>query len=687
MPLSVEEFAHEFFQEIQSSADAHENFYEAVFFENFCEYLTECGELDTADHAFYFREGPPRIRVDGYGGDPEDTAGVLTLVVSDFRQDFGVATLNRVEMESLIAQPFRFVREALKPHWRNQLEETGEGFRLAEFIAGRWDNIKKVRIVMITNRELRVRVDGIESDEIDDRPVTYSVWDITRLHRFVVGKGKEEIAIHLESEYGTTLPLLEAHLSADEYESYLAVVPGELLAKIYDRWGARLLEQNVRVFLQARGNVNKGIQNTLKQDAAMFFAYNNGITATAEEITSRTQNGQLVLIDLKNLQIVNGGQTTASIHVAYRNKIDLSKVFVQMKLSIIDSGKSNDVVPKISEYANSQNRVNAADFFANHPFHIRMEKFSRRSYVPSPDGTFRQTKWFYERARGQYADARSLLTTAQRRKFDIEHPRPQLFSKTDLAKFLNVWASTPDKVSLGAQKNFAYFARETGNAWKKNESDFNEDYYREAIAKAIIFRSTEKIVSKQPWYEGGYRANIVAYAISRLAHEVMSLKKSVNFKAIWKQQSISKAMEAALADTAEAVCEILTNPPSGISNVTEWAKKQACWARTQNRPIRLPEYFVAELITLEEKNDEQRVARKEQKILNGIEAQTAVFERGAEYWKHLYTWATNHELLTEAEEGILKVASQIPNKIPNEKQSERLLKILAKAEEEGFQLQ
>lgn len=684
MSLSVEEFAHEFFQDIQSSADAHENFYEAIFFENFCEYLTECGELDTADRTFFFREEPPRIRVDGYGGDPDDTAGVLTLIVSDFHQDFGIATLNRMEMESLVAQPFRFVREALKPHWRNQLEETGEGFRLAEFIAGRWGNIKKVRIVMITNRELRLRVDGIEVDEIDGRPVTYSVWDITRLYRFVVGKGKEEISIHLESEYNTTLPLLEAHLSADEYKSYLAVVPGELLAKIYDRWGARLLEQNVRVFLQARGNVNKGIRNTLEKDASMFFAYNNGITATAEDIISETQNNQLVLIGVKNLQIVNGGQTTASIHLAYRNKIDLSKVFVQMKLSIINPERSNDVVPKISEYANSQNRVNAADFFSNHPFHIRMEEFSRRLYVPSPDGTFRQTKWFYERARGQYADARSLLTPAQRKKFDIEHPRSQLFSKTDLAKFLNVWVSIPDKVSLGAQKNFAHFAQETGNTWNKSENNFNEDYYREAIAKAIIFKSTEKIVSNQPWYEGGYRANIVAYAISRIAHEVMSMKKSVDFKTIWKQQAISKAMEEALAETAEATCKILTDPPSGISNVTEWAKKQACWARTQSMPIQLSERFVAELITLEEKNDEKRVARKDQRILNGIEAQTAVFKRGAEFWKHLHAWAKGRELLTETEEGILKTAALIPKKIPSEKQSERLLKILAKVQEEGF---
>ena len=350
MTIGVDEFAHEFVQEVLSAADAQGQFVEDVFIEKFCEYLTEYGELETADRAFYSGQESRGIRVDGYGGDPIGTGGVLSLVVEDCQQASGISSLNRMEMESLVARPVRFVREALKEDWRNQLEETSDGFGLAELIASRWSRITKVRIILISNRELRLRADGPEADEIDGRPVTYSVWDITRLHRFaVIGKGKEEIIIDLRSDFESPLPLLPAHLSASEYEAYLAVIPGELLASIYDSWGARLLEQNVRVFLQARGNVNKGIRNTLENDPPMFFAYNNGITATAEDVEMKEEDGQLVLTGMKNFQIVNGGQTTASIDVAHRNKVDLSKVFVQMKLSIVEPERSNEVVPRISE--------------------------------------------------------------------------------------------------------------------------------------------------------------------------------------------------------------------------------------------------------------------------------------------------------------------------------------------------
>ena len=134
----------------------------------------------------------------------------------------------------------------------------------------------------------------------------------------------------------------------------------------------------------------------------MFFAYNNGLSATAEDVELRHREGIVEISALKNLQIVNGGQTTASIHSAYRKKLDLSDVFVQVKLSIVEPADVAEIVPLISEFANTQNRVSAADFFSNHPFHVRIEQISRRILAPSADGSFTQSKWFYERARGQY---------------------------------------------------------------------------------------------------------------------------------------------------------------------------------------------------------------------------------------------------------------------------------------------
>ena len=269
-----------------------------------------------------------------------------------------------------------------------------------------------------------------------------------------------------------------------------------------------------------------------------------------------------------------------------------------MKLSVVDPARTGEIVPKISEYANSQNRVNAADFFSNHPFHIRIEIFSRRLFAPSPDGEFRETKWFYERARGQYADARSLLTPAQRNKFGIEYPRSQLFTKTDLAKFINVWRGEPQRVSLGAQKNFVYFAEYIGQKWDKQKDDINEEWFRKAIAKAIIFRTTEKLVSKQEWYQGGYRANIVAYAIAKMAHDVAEMNCSIDFQAIWRRQSVNEIVETNLALVAEKVHDVLIETPEGMSNVTEWAKRQGCWIEIRKLKIDWSSEFVDETYIL-----------------------------------------------------------------------------------------
>ena len=685
MAISIEDFSRDFFQDIWTEADAGGEFAETAFFEKFCAVLVEAGELETADRADY--RGPPKsgIRVDGYGGDPAESSGTLSLIIVDFHQSPDIGRLTQTEMVQLFLRLERFLRRSLDANWRNALEETDPAFGLADMIARRWDDISRIRLFLISNRELSDRVDGREASKIDGHAVTYSVWDISRLYRLETeGHGREDIEIDLEKDFGNVLPILPAHLDTDEYESYLAVLPGEMLASIYDRWGARLLEQNVRVFLQARGNVNKGIRNTLENDPPMFFAYNNGITATAEDVVTHKRKGQLVLTHVTNLQIVNGGQTTASIHMALRNKSDLSKVFVQMKLSIVDQEKTEEVVPKISEYANSQNRINAADFFANHPFHVRMEKFSRRIHAPSPDGVFRETKWFYERARGQYNDARSRLTPAKRKKFDLENPRSQLFTKTDFAKYINVWKGKPDKVSLGAQKNFGYFAISIGHAWSHDEDSFNEDFYKEVIAKALIFKKTEKIVSAQPWYEGGYRANIVAYAISKIGYDIGKLERGLDFRKVWSTQSITSATEQALTVVAKAVHDVLVNPPSGIRNVTEWAKRDDCWDRIKKLKIKWRKDFLEELISSEEQGTRKREGRKDQRMLNGIEAQTAIVEAGGNFWKQVLAWGRGRELLTGRDDGLLTAASKVQWKLPSEKQSVAIIKIYSRLKAEGL---
>ena len=681
--MTIEEFAAGFFQDVLAEADADGQYQEDIFFHRFCEHLMEAGELDSADRVPYQGQPGRGIRVDGYGGDPaEDDSDVLSLLICDFHPPEPMGRLVGSEMNAIFRRLSNFLRHALDWEWRDQLEETSPAFGLADLISTRWGRIGRVRLFLITNRELSERVDGRAAEEHDGRTITYSVWDIRRLYRqATVGQGREDIEIDLLEDFDP-LPILPAHQPEADHESYLTIMPGSVLADIYDRWGARLLEQNVRVFLQARGKVNKGIRITLENEPSMFFAYNNGITATAEEVEIEDSGGSLSLRRLRNFQIVNGGQTTASIHAAKRAKVDLSRTFVQMKLSVVSQELGTKLVPKISEFANSQNRVSAADFFANHPFHVRMEGFSRRIHAPTPDGTFRQSKWFYERARGQYADARAGLTPAERRKFDLENPRAQLFTKTDLAKFVNVWNQRPHEVSLGAQKNFAIFARQIGRAWKKNPNDLNESWYREAVAKAIVFKATERLVSEQPWYQGGYRANIVAYAIAKIAHDVDERERAVDFQAIWRRQEPTPAIKGALTAAAETVHEVLINPAPGISNVTEWAKKQACWERARKLTIPWPKPFLAELISAEERKDEARGGRRERREWNDIEAQVAVVEAGPAFWREAVEWSDPRELLSPTELGVLSHLAT--GGTPTERQSQVAVQALSRLQSEGY---
>lgn len=686
MAIDLKEFYESFFQEVITSADSGGGWTEDAFFEIFSSYLVDAGELETADRV-PFAPTKGGIRVDGYGGDPVSCDGVLNLIVADFKQVAEMESLSATEMDAAFKRLANFLKKSLDVRFREDLEESNPAFGLADLISKRWSGITKVRMFLISNRMLSSRVDGKPSGEIDGVPITYSVWDITRLYRFAGSSSeREEIVIDLESEFGCALPMLPAHLKGAGYEAYLLVIPGTVLASIYDRWHARLLEQNVRVFLQARGGVNKGIRNTIENNPEMFFAYNNGITATTEGVQVRKEKDKLLLTGLRNFQIVNGGQTTASIHAASRTKgVDISAVFVQMKLSVVPAENAPSVVSKISEYANMQNKVSAADFFANHPFHVRLEGFSRRIYAPSPDGTFRETKWYYERARGQYQDARALLTDAQRKRFDLEYPKRQVFSKTDLAKFLLPWEGAPDSVSKGSQKNFGEFAKMIGPLWEKSSDSFNETYYRRAIAKAIVFQATDDLVTKQTWYKGGgIKSRVVPYAIAKLAHDAQLRGLYVDFEQIWRAQAVSEILRATLTISAERVHSVIMGDQSQIPNPLEWAKQQACWNAVKRLEVPWPDGWFETLQTEEEQKNDQRTGVKEQRLLNGIEAQMAVVRAGAEFWRSTRNWAIEKELLSLKEAGILEAAASM-GMPPSEKQCVATMGILKKLHSEGYQ--
>ena len=460
---------------------------------------------------------------------------------------------------------------------------------------------------------------------------------------------------------------------------YLAIISGELLAGLYDEFRDRLLEKNVRSFLQVKGAVNKGIRDTLRDEPDMFLAYNNGISVTAESVEIvRDENGKPSIKSIRDMQIVNGGQTTASIFNAHKDKkvnADLSKVFVQMKISVINSSDDmDDIVPRISAFSNTQNKVQVADFSANDPYHRRIEELSRTIWAPAQGGLLPQN-WFYERARGQYADmlARE-STTLRRKKYKEQHP---LFTKTDLAKYENTWDQLPFYVSEGAQKNFRRFTIRVSQRKGKLP---DEQYYHNLIEKAIMFRRTEKLVSQQQY--GGYRANIVTYTLAFLSYKTA---QRIDLERIWKEQALTEALEKEIVEVSRFIQQTIVNPPGG-ANVGEWCKKEKCWKEIREHEYEISKELADELISVEK-------AKKEQVTDSSIELtendQSIIDEAAsipATTWFELSRWAKETQNFAPWQRSIVfSVGTLIGReKKPSIKQSIQALKVYKGALEKGF---
>ncbi|MRX50280.1 hypothetical protein GI374_07430 [Paracoccus sp. S-4012] len=684
----LEDYHRNLMADIRREADASGIFPVEAFFDRMAERLTEAGELDVADRAYYQGgEGGQRLRIDGYAGDPRDGEGVLGLIVCDFADSDKVQTFGKGDVPPILNPLIRFLKKARTEEFRDSLNEANPAFQVSDLIIATWPQVTKVKLILISNRQYIGRGDTVKLTEIGDVPITWSVWDLARFERFDrSGQAREDMVIDFAQDFGAPLPALKASQTGAALESYLLIIPGEQLAGIYDRWGARLLEANVRSFLQARAKTNKGIQKTIKEEPELFFPYNNGLSATADAVSCvRTDDG-MAIDSISNLQIVNGAQTTGSIHAALKAaREQLPRVFVQMKLTVVPSDRSEDIVPKISEYANTQNKVNAADFFSNHPFHIRIEQFSRNVIFTARAGERHDSKWFYERSRGQFINARARLTTAQQKKFDLEFPKSQLFSKTDLAKFEFSASGKPHIVSRGAQKNFAEFAKDIGETWSKSDSRYDELWYKRLISKAIVFRWLETEVPKQPWYEGGYRANIVTYAMAKVFHDATSEKQVIDLDTIWRRQSVPDALQRALLLAAAEAHNVITDPPAGVRNMSEWAKQQACWNGMKSRTLNYDDDFDTCLTLVETARSAGRDEKAQRTMTEGINAQSEVVTLGPDFWKEVLAWGRERKRLTPKDLQILEVCASMPRRLPSDLQSRHALGTLGRMRDQGFE--
>lgn len=527
-------------------------------------------------------------RVSGYS--LYENYETLDLFVTLYFENDEIQNITKADAEKALDKLSRFFKNAVYKKYADEIEESSQIFDLAHTLSNVSEVkefLSRVNMFLVTNGELKSDIKF--SETIQGYSIFYRAIDINYLFNL---SAKSRIPIEINfAEAGFQLPCIVNDTENDDYQSYLAIMPGSALVDIYEKYGARLLEQNVRSFLQFTGKYNKGIRNTILNESHMFLAFNNGIAATAEEIELvdlPNNKGQGIGL-VRDFQIVNGGQTTASIyHTWKKNKnIDITKLFVQVKLTIIKN-KTNfsAIVGRIAEYSNTQNKVSTSDLSSNKENHVILEKLSRTIWAPPSKDQVQQTRWFFERARGQYKNARLRegFTLSRRKSFDIKSPRSQVIDKESIAKYINVWNEVykgknqiigPHIVVRGNQKNYVEFL--CHNFKDKPDNVFFEDL----VAKAIIFKTAEKIYGVKPNALGDMRYITVPYTIGWLGYK---LNYKLDLYKIWKRQRLSDNLKVILREVMIKVEDFIKrNAPGSLYG--EWAKKEDCWTMIKSEDL------------------------------------------------------------------------------------------------------
>ncbi len=658
--MTLDEFALEIRQEVLYRCGDEETpqFREDMFAEVMMEHLKEANKTDDGE-ACYYRSRGMKLNGLSFSTDGE----CLDLFVCLYQNTVPPENVSKAEIDD----HFKWLREFLErvlEGLHQKLEESSPPFDAAIQIYEQRDSLTKIRLYFITDGVAkRAPQSDYTTHAID---VQHFVWDIEELYRFFIsGMQPEVIEIDFEADFGGAVPCLACDDAEGEYRALLAFFPGTLLADLYAKYGPRLLERNVRSFLSTRGKINREIRSTILSESHRFLAYNNGISATADGIQVDSRNGCLLLKSARDFQIVNGGQTTASLyHTRRKDKADVSKIVVQVKLTELrDRAKIGEFVGRISKYANSQNKVNAADLSANSPYHIQLEAISRTTWAPARTGTDRQTHWYYERARGSYLDDKSREgTPARMRAWEAKNPLAQKFTKTDLAKFQNTWSQLPHFVSLGAEKNFLRF---TESVIETGKQPIDEVYFQRLVAKALLFRMAEKIVSKQSY--GGFRAQIVTYSLAWLSHNTA---QRIDLSRIWNEQQISKTLEAAIATVSKYAHHHIVNPPPNRRNPSEWCKREECWETFRKIGIELPPELESELITLNRLTEIRQSNSDISRDVAANEDVEKVSAMAADIWFKISHWAKETNNLAAWQRGISfsigtvlrEEKSRLPNK-------------------------
>lgn len=642
-----------------------------------------------------------KLAFDAYAYDEAD--GSLILISSYFsnlKED--APTLTNTQIDDMYRYMVNFIDEVVNGNISNYCDDSDDIIDIAKEIRKKIGSgiinteISRFKFYIISDAMLSKQVKSISKPDFLDRPVEINLWTVERIFNTFATSGSEIIKFKTSDFNCDGIPCLKAELgSAAEYDAYMGIVPGSFLADIYLKYGSKLLQGNVRAFLSVRGKVNKGIRNTIMKEPWNFFTFNNGIAIVARSVEFSRDGSRIV--GFTDPQIINGGQTTASLANAVikkEDKLGLDTLYVPMKLTVLnvddemseeETDSYNKITKTISQCANSQNAVSEADFFSNHPFHVEMEKLSKKVMAPPVDGNPYQTIWFYERSRGKWEQEQMKMTPAQRKKFCEMNPKSQVIKKEKLAKCLNTIYKNPHQVCQSSAINFSKFATIIEDIYTNSHDSINEEFFKRGICAVIIFDQLDKLVGKAEWYpRGGNKAQIVPYTIAKLM-TLLPKGRDLDWRTIWQKQRITPEMGEELERLALFTHQYLEQEAHG-GLVRTMCRLESTWKKFNAVEYTLSDKFISSLVDSSVRKDDEAAAKRAHKFNSDVDVSVEVFKLGASYWQKVYDDLSKEKLIAVGELDFIQgIARYIRNaNLPSTAQCKRLLRIISRAEDKGY---
>ncbi|PSL34882.1 AIPR family protein [Chitinophaga ginsengisoli] len=549
--------------------------------------LTDSDEMSES----FFQREKEKVEIDGYM--INETQERLQLFLSDLVLPEGDLLIARKEYyTSLFAKASNFFIKAVKhqfenvqssdpaaviiksletPEFQDQIDVV-EIFLISNTISVERRGNLSLRNVSFPDETIQVSYTLKKEKKSKSFKLKYQLINLNRIYSYEMAKGNPEPIV---INFDPGLPALRATNNTNVFESYLAVIPATLLVKFYHDYSSRLLERNVRSFLQFKG-VNKQIKETIALEPEKFIAFNNGLTITATDVTLDKVNGLVSIKSLTDFQIVNGGQTTASIYFTSKEGKDVSKVMVTAKINIVKSDEDevmDDVISKISKFSNSQNRVSTVDLNSRSVHLVKIKNLSES--ITDPAGN----KWFFERIRGEF---NTLLKINHKRRSEIEksYPKQKRLSKEQVAKYYVAWGVTPYLVRKGGEKvfrDFMTFIQQDEKEKPRTPDSLGRPFYEDLIAKAIMFKEFEQIYGSGPNAVGQIRSSVVPYALSLLY--VLTSSNGTNMfdlGTIWHNQKLPDDLRK-FSKTLLKLTHEWCKEYSKSDDVGEYAKKEELW--------------------------------------------------------------------------------------------------------------